>query len=45
MQIGVAYLCGARFDIPISDLTRGKMTHEAQEAARSVKQKYDPKEL
>lgn len=45
IMIGVAYLCGARFDIPISDLTRGKMSDEAQEAVRSAKQTYVPKEL
>ncbi|MCJ1428770.1 bifunctional farnesyl-diphosphate farnesyltransferase/squalene synthase [Sticta canariensis] len=45
IMIGVAYLCGARFDIAISDLTRGKTSHEAEEAVQSVNQKYEHKEL
>ena len=44
-QIGIAYLFGARFDVAINELRKGKMGRPDTTAAQSLIQKYDRGEL
>ena len=44
-QLGVAYLAGARFDIVISQITKGKLSRPDPSEAAELRKRYDHGEL